>query len=100
MRRIPTALGWIDPDVSNSAEWDAAQVRRLARRLGYVLIWPDDSPVRLVDRARAADVDVVLVPAPNHLDALQLDALMQVADVEIVCPRMSFDRWAALGAGA
>ncbi|WP_280387921.1 hypothetical protein [Nocardia wallacei] len=90
----------MDLEVSDSVEWDVARVRRLARRLGYVLIWPDYSPVRLVDHARAADVDVVVVPAPNHLGALEIDAVMQVADVETVCPRMSFSRWTVLGAGA
>ncbi|AXK87914.1 hypothetical protein DXT66_21875 [Nocardia farcinica] len=36
------ALGWIDPSSPTSA-WDAAQVRRLARRLGYALHWADPS---------------------------------------------------------
>lgn len=36
------ALGWIDPSSPTSA-WDAAQVRRLARRLGYALHCADPS---------------------------------------------------------
>ncbi len=99
MRRQPTALGWINLDVSIASEWDVAQLRRLARRLGYVLIWPDDSPIRLVDQVRNLDVDIVLAPAPNHLDALELDAVMHVTGIETACPRMSFNRWMQSDAG-
>ncbi|AHH21280.1 hypothetical protein NONO_c65100 [Nocardia nova SH22a] len=99
MRGCPSALGWIDPEVSGSPEWDAAQIRRLARRLGYALIWPDDFVVPLVDYVRGADVDAVLVPAPACLCAGELDALMHVVDIETVWPRMSFVRWSALGPG-
>ncbi|WP_280271625.1 hypothetical protein [Nocardia wallacei] len=96
MRHQPTALGWADPAVSSWLEWDATQVRRLARRLGYMLVWPPElSLIPLVDQVRAVDADAVITPAPNHLDAIQLHAVMCVADVETVCPRMSFARWAA-----
>ncbi|BCK53397.1 hypothetical protein NWFMUON74_11690 [Nocardia wallacei] len=98
MRRLPTAMGWIDPDMSDSLEWDVAQVRRLARRLGYQLIWRGDSPVRLVDQVRAEEVDVVLVPAPYHLGVLEIDAVTHIADIETACPRLSFSRW-AVGSG-
>ncbi|WP_369801730.1 hypothetical protein [Nocardia sp. BMG51109] len=72
----------------------------MARRLGFVLIWPDEGSIRLVDHVRAADVDAVLMPAPGHLDAFELNAILHFADIETACPRMSFGRWAALGAGA
>lgn len=63
MRPRPTALGWIDPVVTGMPEWDAAQVRRLARRLGYALVWPPDiTLVPLVDQVRGADVDAVITP--------------------------------------
>lgn len=97
MRHQPTALGWVDPAVSSWLEWDAAQVRRLARRLGYVLVWPPDwSLIPLVDQVRAADADAVITPAPNHLDVIQLHALMGISDVETVSPRMSFARWSTI----
>ncbi|WP_024801206.1 hypothetical protein [Nocardia sp. BMG51109] len=93
----PTALGWIDPVVSVAPDWDAARVRRLARRLGYRLVWPPEvSLIPLADRARAAEADAVIAPSPAHLDTLTLDAVMGVADVETVEPRMSFARWSAL----
>ncbi|WP_307719357.1 hypothetical protein [Nocardia mexicana] len=83
--------------MSSSLEWDAAQVRRLARRLGYVLVWPPDvSLIPLIDRVRAADVDAVITPALSHLDVVALHAVMAVADVETVSPRMSFARWALI----
>lgn len=92
----PTALGWIDPVVTGMPEWDAAQVRRLARRLGYALVWPPETTlVPLVDQVRGADVDAVIMPSPLHLDVLMLHAVMCVADVETATPRMSFARWTA-----
>lgn len=94
MRRNPTAFGVSDPD-SEAYEWQRAQVQRLARHLGYAVIWPpDDSLLPLVDQVRQADVDVVIVPSTEHVDALTLNAVMSVAPVESVCPRLSFARWA------
>lgn len=95
----PTAFGWIDDDVSTAPEWDRAQVRRLADRLGYRLVWPDvRSVLPLADQARNAGVDVVILPAPDHLGPLELNRVMDVADVETVLPRLSFARWHAVGA--
>ncbi|WP_024800631.1 hypothetical protein [Nocardia sp. BMG51109] len=100
MRYRPTALCWIDPDVSRRPEWDAAQVRRLARQLGYVLLQPaDDTLMPLVDQIRAADVDAVIAPAPDHFDVVGLYAVMCIVDVETACPRMSFARWATTVTG-
>ncbi|TLF72849.1 hypothetical protein FEK34_27875 [Nocardia cyriacigeorgica] len=100
MRHQPTALAWIDPDASRATEWEAAQVHRLARRLGYVLVWPRDySPLPLSEQVRTADVDALITPTPDHLDPIRLNAVMHFADVEIVCPRLSFARWSTIGAG-
>ncbi|MFI6775879.1 hypothetical protein [Nocardia sp. NPDC050412] len=96
MREEPTALGWVDLDISTAEDWDAAQVRRLAQRLGYALIWPEVSPLPLVDQVRCADVDAVITPSLEHLNVLAVNAIMSVADVEIVLPRLSFHRWAAV----
>ncbi|WP_433621737.1 hypothetical protein [Nocardia sp. CA-120079] len=99
MRARPTALGWIDSAVSEAPHWDAALVRRLARRLGYLLVWPSDSSVLpLVDQVRAADVDAVIMPSPGHLDAITLHAVMCIVDIETATPRMSFARWATVRA--
>lgn len=95
----PTAFGWIDFETSAAPEWDAAQVRKLARRLGYRLVWPDErSRLPVADQARAAGVEAVIVPAPDHLSPLELNWVMGVADVETVLPRLSFARWHAGGA--
>ncbi|MBB5913597.1 hypothetical protein BJY24_002464 [Nocardia transvalensis] len=94
MRPHPTALAWLDPNHTVAPEWDSAQIRKLARRLGYALLWPpDDSTLDPADIARQMDVDAVIVPAPTHLTALALNRLMNVADVESANPRCSFARW-------
>lgn len=99
MRAVPTALAWIDPEVSTAPGWDAAQVRRLARHLGYTLTWPSAGrTVPLIDQIRTADVDAVVLPTPAHLDALTLNHVMNLVDVETACPRLSFARWTATGA--
>ncbi|WP_175585798.1 hypothetical protein [Nocardia cyriacigeorgica] len=97
MRRRPTALAWIDPDVSTDFDMEVVQIRSLARRLGYNLIWPDDAAfLPLTEQVRGADVDAVITPAPCHLDPLTLHSLMMLGDVETVWPRISFARWCTL----
>lgn len=94
MRSQPTALGWLDVEVSSAPDWDRAQIRRLAKHLGYQLSWaPDIAVIPLVDTARATEADVVIIASPTHLDALALNALLSVCDVETVLPRLSFHRW-------
>ncbi|MCC3326159.1 hypothetical protein LK455_00405 [Nocardia abscessus] len=91
------ALGWIDP-LSPTPEWDSAQVRRLARRLGYALRWADaGSVLGLAEQVESSGADVVLLPSSAHLDAVTLDRVMAVADVECAAPRASFGRWPAFG---
>ncbi|MGW4770796.1 hypothetical protein ACWEO2_22490 [Nocardia sp. NPDC004278] len=100
MRAQPTAFAWIDPAVTTASDWDHAQVRRLARQLGFVLVWPPEiTLLPLVDQVRAADVDAVISPSPEHLDVITLHAVMCIADVETACPRISFARWAAMFSG-
>lgn len=95
----PTALGWIDHDADTSPEWARAQVLRLARRLGYRVVWPDANSVLPVsEQARNAGVDAVILPSPDHLGPVDLNRVMDVADVETVLPRLSFARWHAAGA--
>lgn len=91
----PVALGWVHPE-SASIEWDQAQARRLARALGYRLIWPPvASHIPLVDQVRQADADAVITPSTDHLGILTLHSVMTIADVETVTPRLSFARWPA-----
>ncbi|WP_249357963.1 hypothetical protein [Nocardia cyriacigeorgica] len=98
MRHRMAALAWIDPDVSTEYSAEVVQVRRLARRLGYHLVWPAiGSVLPLVDEMRAADVDALITPAPTHLDPLTLHSLMELGDVETVWPRLSFARWSTIG---
>ncbi len=95
-----TAFGWIDHDVSTAPDWDAAQIQRLARRLGYRVVWPHPlSVLPVVDQVRGAGAEVVIMPAPEHLGPLELNRVMEIADVEVVLPRLSFARWATIGHG-
>ncbi|MEU4312400.1 hypothetical protein [Nocardia sp. NPDC024068] len=100
MRYRPTALGYVDLDASTALAWDRAQVQRLARHLGYLVVWPDLSSVLpLFDQVRAADVDAVVMPGPHHLGPIELNRVMDVADVETVLPRLSFARWSLVRPG-
>ncbi|MEU4841787.1 hypothetical protein [Nocardia testacea] len=88
------ALGWIDYDISRAPESDRDLIRRLADQLGYRIVWPyERSLLRATDQARNAGADLVVLPTPDHLSPLELNAVMDVADVEIVAPRLSFARW-------
>ncbi|WP_067682147.1 hypothetical protein [Nocardia miyunensis] len=99
MRTVPTAFGIVAPD-GDAHQWHRTQIQRLARHLGYAVVWPpDDSVVPLADQARKADVDIAIVASPNHLSPLELNSLMAVVDVESVVPRLTFSRWADTQAG-
>ncbi|BCK58426.1 hypothetical protein [Nocardia wallacei] len=94
----PTAFGWVDPDISTALEWDRAQVQRLARHLGYLIVWPPPSLLPLTDQVRAARAEVVITPTTQHLTPLTLNALLGVADVETLAPRLSFTKWSQISA--
>ncbi|MCC3316493.1 hypothetical protein [Nocardia africana] len=89
----PIGLGWVHPEAS-APDWDMAQVRRLASRLGYRLVWaPETSWIPLPDQVRESGAEAVIAPSTAHFDPLTLNAVMMVADVETVLPRLSFARW-------
>ncbi|MEU1525972.1 hypothetical protein ABZ413_27630 [Nocardia rhamnosiphila] len=90
------ALGWIDYDISRTPEHDRDRIQRLADKLGYHLVWPSErSVLRVVDQVRNSGADLVILPAPDHLGPVELNAVMDLADVEIVVPRLSFARWSS-----
>ncbi|HLS75868.1 MAG TPA: hypothetical protein VK083_03625 [Nocardia sp.] len=92
------ALGWLDPS-SPTAEWDSAQVRRLARQLGYTLRWADSGSMNgLVDQAMSSGADVVLLPSTGHLDEATLQRIIAFVDIECAAPRTSINRWSAMDA--
>ncbi len=100
MRHRPTALGWINYEITTSPNWDRARVRQLAHRLGYTLLWaPTDSVLDISDIIRAADVDAIITPTRVHLGATALDRATHLCDVEIVSPRTSFIRSAVVEVG-
>ncbi|WP_280277067.1 hypothetical protein [Nocardia wallacei] len=98
MRFRPTALGWVDTEVSDALMWDRAQVQRLARHLGYLVVWPEASFIPLADQVRAADV--VITPSPQHLSPLEVNGILYVAEIETISPRMGFARWTLIREGA
>jgi hypothetical protein len=53
----------------------------------------------VADQARSSGADVVILPTPDHLGPMELNQVMDVADVETVIPRPSFARWHVGGAG-
>ncbi|MFD6463606.1 hypothetical protein [Streptomyces roseolus] len=89
-------MAYIDLDLSGRAlEWDIAQCRRLARRLGYAMVWlPEFTVLGLVDLVRETDVDAVLIPSPEHMSPHLVGMLAGVVDVEAVEPRRSITRQA------
>ena len=87
------AFGWIEYDISQAPESDRHRIHRLAEQLGYRLVWPcERSVLRVVDRVRNTGADLVILSAPDHLGPFELDAVLDLADVEIVLPRLSFPR--------
>ncbi|MBO0884783.1 MAG: hypothetical protein J2P17_31520 [Mycobacterium sp.] len=93
-RGSPIALGWVRAD-SDNLDWEAAQICRLARHLGYRLVWPPmRSRIPLVDQVRASHAEAVIAMTPGDFDSITLQSVMRVADVETVLPRLSFARWA------
>ncbi|MBF6175908.1 hypothetical protein [Nocardia blacklockiae] len=99
MRFRPTALGWVDSEVSDALMWDRTQVQRLARSLGYLIIWPELSLTPLADQVRAANVDAVITPSPQHLSPLALNGILHFAEIETLSPRLSFTRWTMIREG-
>ncbi|MGW4720787.1 hypothetical protein [Nocardia sp. NPDC004260] len=101
MREIPTAIGYLRRDIRGaSQQWDQANIRRLAHRLGYELIktvtftdTPDIVVHRLIDIVRDLDIDAVICHAPAHLGGDIPVELMQVADVITLNPHNTYSRW-------
>lgn len=90
------ALGWLDPS-SPTAEWDSAQVRRLARQLGYSLRWADAGSMSgLLAQAASSGADAVLLPSTGHVDGSTLERMIAVVDVECAAPRVSINRWTGI----
>ena len=91
------AFGWINHDTSRAPEADRDRVHRLADRLGYRLVWPGEhSVLRVADQVRNTGADLVILPTPDHLGPHELDAVLDVCDVETVLPRLRFPRWTSM----
>ncbi|MBF6456439.1 hypothetical protein [Nocardia cyriacigeorgica] len=94
----PNAFGWIDYEVSTAPEWDRAQMTRFARHLGYRIVWPaEHSVLPVAEQVRNAGAEVVILPAPDHLGPLELNRVMNLADVEVILPRIMHGSWAGEG---
>lgn len=99
----PQAIGYLNPEISGVRdEWDKAQIRRLATKLGYDLgkilaFGPDiDQPIHrvrvTVSRTRA---EAVFTPSAAHFEGGEIPAdLVQVADVITVNDEHTYARYA------
>ncbi|SLH66978.1 Uncharacterised protein [Mycobacteroides abscessus subsp. abscessus] len=51
----------------------------------------------MAEQVAASGADVVLLPSSAHIDAVSLNRVLAVADVECAAPRVSFARWSRFG---
>lgn len=96
------ALGYLRKDVSRQQQrWDEAQIRSLARRLGYnlqktvVASNRTDDPIGvLMNVVAQVDAEAVIVPTVAHFDECTVPAeLVEITDVITVVPERTFARW-------
>lgn len=93
MRERPTALCWYDVGLTAAPAVRCAEMLCLADDLGFdVEMGPHTSTIPFPEVVREADVDVLIVPSPSHLDARTLEAVRRVCDVETVSPRLTYHR--------
>ncbi|WP_067708657.1 hypothetical protein [Nocardia yamanashiensis] len=101
MRPQPAAIGFLRHDVSGAQrQWDEAQIRHLAGRLGYdlcktLVLGPDTD--RLLTRVRTAitrmEADAVITPSLDHFDGQIPADVVKVADLITVSPENTYARW-------
>lgn len=96
------ALGYLRKDVSRQQQrWDEAQIRSLAKRLGYNLCKTivsserTDAPIQLLMAVVAQlDAEAVIVPGADHFDDRTVPAeLVEITDVITVKPEHTYARW-------
>lgn len=101
MRANPAAIGYLRHDICGPRrQWDDAQIRSVASRLGYELLTivtvtdiTDTSMYRLIDLVRNLAVDAVVSPGLDHFDGEIPVELVRVADVITVNPENTYARW-------
>ncbi|WP_067563656.1 hypothetical protein [Nocardia acidivorans] len=101
MQHQPAAIGFLRHDVSGTHQrWDQAQMRQLARRLGYdlcrtLVYGPETSEIleEVRDAISQNEADAVITPSLEHFDGEIPDPLVQVADVITVTPENTYARW-------
>ncbi|MEU0539971.1 hypothetical protein ABZ319_08860 [Nocardia sp. NPDC005978] len=99
----PTALDYLRADVSGTREeWDTAQTRSVACRLGYVVARTvvfdqyTDAPVdRLINVVRNLGAEAVIVPSLSHFGGIVPAALVQAVDLITVEPYATYARGSA-----
>lgn len=103
MTTEPNAIGWLRSDVSGARqEWDEAQIRGVAQRLGYdlrktVVFGPcTDRPLhRLRMLVSRLALEAVIVPSVEHFEHGMVPAeLVAIADVITVTPVQTYARYA------
>lgn len=97
----PPAIGYLRKDVSGAhQQWDEAQMRSLAKRLGYRLTKTvtfgaqTDNPLqRLMNVIENVAAEAVLTPSLTHFGGEIPDVLVKAADVITVQPETTYARW-------
>ncbi|GAB4589356.1 hypothetical protein Ntsu_71880 [Nocardia sp. IFM 10818] len=102
MRYKPTALGYLNVDVSGIGRlWDESRIRELAERLGYDfagMVVFDPKALRpplakLKALATRLDAEAVIVPGPEHFEGGQVPAsLVEQLEVITVGPELRYAR--------
>ncbi|WP_067820805.1 hypothetical protein [Nocardia inohanensis] len=99
----PGAIGYLRRDVSGERQqWDEAQIRSLAARLGYelrktIVFGPhtDEPVLRLAMVVERLGVEAVIVPGPGHFEGdLVPGELVARTDVITVEPEHTYARYA------
>lgn len=95
----PNAIGFLASEVSGVRQtWDEAQIRSIAKRLGYDLckILVSQPIGQLKATVTRLDAESVIVPSAAHFDGGQVPAdLVRTVDVITVDPLQTWARGAA-----
>ncbi len=94
MRDTPTAIGYLRKDISGTRQqWDEAQIRSRAKRLGYNLMKTvtfseatDDPEMRLLNVVDACGIEAVIAPSLAHFDGVVPEALVRATELNVFEP--------------
>ena len=94
MRSIPAAIGYLNRDVAGERlQWNQAQIRDQASRLGYDLVKMtvygpevDDHVMRLLNSVENLDVDAVITISLQHFGDVVPRELVNRCELNTIAP--------------